>query len=384
MHHAAPVLQQDVLLLLVEVADQLLRPVLVPQPQPHRPAVVEDEPLEQLVELHEARPHDLGVDVLDLVLVLAVVVVAAEEDEVAGDAVDEFVVGVLHGEDLVGGALEHVADVAHHPVEEHQLQVALEVPARELARLLLVLDLQHVLYVVQVRQGAQLVEPRPLFYLVRVLPQQAELPGVAVNCPLLRLEPVDDLLELIEELFFALDEVVAQVDDPPAVGAQRYPVHLFLVDELGDLYEEILLVLALQSLVELLVQLRHHPVEHLLLPHVLLPPLALLRLLLAQEGVVGLEGLLDGRQDGGMDVAVEAVAIVGDGFPNVDHLVEPFFELEPDVGEGVVRGTNHLALDLEFVALVVEISVDLGETLEVVFQHSLQVLLVGLLLLQLH
>ncbi len=177
---------------------------------------------------------------------------------------------------------------------------------------------------------------------------------------------------------------MAQVDDPPAVGAQRYPVHLFLVDELGDLYEEILLELALQSLVELLVQLRHHPVEHLLLPHVLLPPLALLRLLLAQEGVVGLEGLLDGRQDGGMDVAVEAVAIVGDGFPNVDHLVEPFFELEPDVGEGVVRGTNHLALDLEFVALVVEISVDLGETLEVVFQHSLQVLLAGLLLLQLH
>lgn len=58
-----------------------------------------------------------------------------------------------------------------------------------------------------------------------------------------------------------------------------------------------------------------------------------------------------------MNISIKPIAIVRNGFPQIYHLIKSSFELEPYICEGIVGGTYHLTLDLEFVASLIEITV---------------------------
>jgi hypothetical protein len=133
--------------------------------------------------------------------------------------VHEFVAVGLHGEDLVGRPLQRVADVTHHAVEEDQLQVVLEVTVGELLLLLLALQLQHILHVVQINQSAKFRVSTAILDLPRVVRQlQVPTSRPAVATLRLELEPVQRLLQPVEEFLLSADVRLPQIDDSPSEG----------------------------------------------------------------------------------------------------------------------------------------------------------------------
>lgn len=68
-------------------------------------------------------------------------------------------------------------------------------------------------------------------------------------------------------------------------------MHFFLIDKPRDLYEEIILHLPLQTLIEILIDLIQYFIEYLSSSIVLLPSLFLLILFLRDERVIHLKSL---------------------------------------------------------------------------------------------
>lgn len=95
----------------------------------------------ELVEFYESCSDDLGVEIFDDILILAVVCFSLEEHHVARDGVNEFFSFWLHGEGFIGGALESVSDVSHHSVKEDEVDVVFEVAVAESVFFLLALQL---------------------------------------------------------------------------------------------------------------------------------------------------------------------------------------------------------------------------------------------------
>jgi hypothetical protein len=126
-HGSLPTLALLPLVLLVEVANQLLSSILALQLQFDSPVTTEQEALDDFIKLYCSLREHLRIQFLCVELVLALVGLPVVMHQVARDGMDQFFIDLAKGEAPVDGALEQVLLVAHKSIKEAHLKVFLEV-----------------------------------------------------------------------------------------------------------------------------------------------------------------------------------------------------------------------------------------------------------------
>jgi hypothetical protein len=116
----------------------------------HRPVIVKEDAFDNLIKLHQPRRDDLRVNVTQHKYVETLVHLSVELHQVARYRVDQLFVGHRQREYLVDRASVYIAYGTNDCVEVLQLQEVLKVSVLEDFGLFFLLDLQHILNIVDV------------------------------------------------------------------------------------------------------------------------------------------------------------------------------------------------------------------------------------------
>ena len=125
-HASLPALALLPLVLLVEVANQLISSILAFQLQFSGSVTTEQKALDDFIKLYCSLREHLRIQLLCVELVLALVGLPVVMHQVARDSMDQFFIDLAKGEAPVDGALEQVLFVTHETIKEAHLKVFLE------------------------------------------------------------------------------------------------------------------------------------------------------------------------------------------------------------------------------------------------------------------